>query len=382
MEKKNNKDINNKKINDLVSTGNKILKILYILFIIVLIYVAGLVVKDWKILSIFGKILSVISPLFIGFFIAWLLNPLVNKLTKKGLNRTLSVILVYLALLIVIYLIFAFTLPSLGAQISEIVSAIPSILSDVKGWINNIFVKLSDLSLENLDKVKASFFLRIENFATDIQTDLPGIVVNVVSSIVSGLGTILLSFIVGVYISFDFDNFSKGFYGLLPKKSVKEVRYLVDKLSETLFSFVSGTLWISLLLFIVTYVGFAIIGLDAPLLVAFICIITNLIPYIGPYLGAAVASAIGFAESPLIGILTLVFILITQSIEGNFLQPLIMSKKMNLSPITIIISLLLFGYFFGILGMVVATPIAALLKIIYIFFDEKYHFFDFNDKKE
>ena len=160
------------------------------------------------------------------------------------------------------------------------------------------------------------------------------------------------------------------------------MRYLVDKLSETLFSFVSGTLWISLLLFIVTYVGFAIIGLDAPLLVAFICIITNLIPYIGPYLGAAVASAIGFAESPLIGILTLVFILITQSIEGNFLQPLIMSKKMNLSPITIIISLLLFGYFFGILGMVVATPIAALLKIIYIFFDEKYHFFDFNDKKE
>ena len=99
-------------------------------------------------------------------------------------------------------------------------------------------------------------------------------------------------------------------------------------------------------------------------------------------MGAAVAGAIGFAQSSLIGILTLVFILITQTIDGNVLQPLVMSKKMNLSPITIILSLLIFEYMFGIIGMVIATPAVALLKIIYVFFDEKYDFFGYRERNE
>ena len=88
-----------------------------------------------------------------------------------------------------------------------------------------------------------------------------------------------------------------------------------------------------------------------------------------------VAGAIGFSQSSIIGILTLGFILVVQTIEGNVLQPLVMSKKMNLSPITIIISLLVFEYMFGVIGMVIATPVVALIKVIYNFFDEKYHFF-------
>ena len=97
-------------------------------------------------------------------------------------------------------------------------------------------------------------------------------------------------------------------------------------------------------------------------------------------MGAAVAGAIGFAESPLIGILTLAFILVVQTIDGQILNPIVMSKKMNLSPITIIISLLIFEYFFGIIGMVIATPVVAILKIIYVFLDEKYDFFGFIEK--
>ena len=114
------------------------------------------------------------------------------------------------------------------------------------------------------------------------------------------------------------------------------------------------------------------------------CALTNLIPYIGPYIGAAIAAAIGFSQSGVVGILTLVFILVTQIIDGEILNPLVMSKRMNLSPITIIISLLVFEYLFGIIGMVIATPVVAIIKIIYQFFDEKYDFFGFidSDKNE
>lgn len=376
------KTVSAKKINQALNTGNKILKILYLLFIILLIYVVSLILKDWKVLTFVGKILSIISPLFIGWFIAWMLNPLVKKLTDKGVKKGLSVAITYLILIAVIVLIFVFTIPSLGEQISELVSSIPKITSDVKGWIDDIFVKLSNLSLENLDTIKSSFLTKIESFGSNIQKNLPTMAVNIVAALASGIGKILLSLILAFYISFDFEKVTDGFVNMFPKKSRKEIKYLLEKLDESLYSFISGTLWLSLLLFVVSVIGFSIIGLNAAVLVSFICVVTNLIPYIGPYMGAAVAGTIGFAQSPLIGILTLAFILVTQTIDGNILQPLVMSKKMNLSPITIILSLLVFEYMFGIIGMVIATPVVALLKIIYVFLDEKYDIFGFLDNSD
>lgn len=377
-----NKRLNTRKVNELVKTGNKILNILYILFIILLVYVVSLIFKEWKILGFLGKILSIISPIFIGWFFAWLLNPIVKKLTDKGMSRILATIIAYLAMVMMIGLILAFTISSLGTQISDIVTAVPSIVSDIKEWINNIFVKISNLSLENLDSVKNTFMSRIETFATDIETSLPEMAMNFVSSLASGIGKILLSLILGFYLLFDFDKVTAGFISLFPKKSRGEISYLLEKLNDSLYSFISGTLWLSLLLFVVSIIGFSIIGLNAPVLISFICVITNLIPYIGPYMGAAVAGAIGFAESSTIGVLTLLFILVVQTIDGNVLQPLVMSKKMNLSPITIILSLLIFEYLFGIFGMIIATPAVALLKIIFVFIDEKYNLFGFRDKEE
>jgi len=382
VKKRNLKKLNTGRLNDLLKTGNRILGILYILFIILLIYVVSLIFKEWSILSFFGKILSILSPLFIGWFIAWLLNPIVKRLMNKGMKRIPSVIVAYLSMLLILVLILIFTIPSLGTQISDIVSSVPKIVSDIKEWIDNIFVKLSNLSLQNLDSVKSSFLDKIDLFSNNIQTSLPTTVMNVISSLISGIGKIALSLILGLYILFDFDKFSSGFVELFPINLRDEVIDLMKRLNDSLYSFISGTLWLSLLLFVVSVIGFTIIGLNAPVLVAFVCVVTNLIPYIGPYLGAAVAGAIGFSQGSLIGILTLIFILITQTIEGNVLQPLVMSKKMNLSPITIILSLLVFEYLFGIFGMVIATPVVALIKIIYNFFDEKYNFFGFKGKEE
>ena len=381
-EEKKERKISTKKINQLVALGNKIGKILYILFIILLVYVITLIFREWKILSIIGKVFAVMSPLFIGWFIAWVLNPTVKRLQKKGVKRGLAVTIAYLIMILVVAAIVWFTIPSLGTQISDIVSAVPEIANDVKSWIDNLFVKLSNLSLENLDTVKASFLLRIESLSESIQKSLPETAVNIVSSLASGIGKIVMSLILGFYILYDFDKVSSGFINLFPKKTRKDIGELIGKLNDTLYSFVSGTLWLSLLLFVVSVIGFSIIGLNAPVLIAFICVITNLIPYIGPYLGAAVAGAIGFAESPVVGVLTLVFILVTQTLEGEILHPIVMSKKMNLNPITIIISLLIFEYLFGIIGMVIATPVVAILKIIYQFLDEKFDFLDFLDKEE
>ena len=379
--KEENIKLNTRKLNQMINTGSKLLKILYVLFIILLFYVLGLVLKDWKILVFIGKIFSIISPLFIGWFIAWLLNPLVRKIQEKGVKRGLSVTFAFVLLLLIIFLIVAFTLPSLATQISELVSSLPALVSSVQGWIDNIFLKISNLSLTNLDAVKASFMSSLTDMANSIQVGLPQFIVNLVSGTANGIGKIVLGLILGFYILYDFDKVSDGFISMIPKKSKKEVVNLMGKLNESLYSYISGTLWLSILLFVVSMIGFSIIGLNAPVLVAFVCVITNLIPYIGPFIGAAFAGVIGFTQGPVVGIATLIFIFIVQQLEGNILHPIVMSKKLNLSPIAIIVSLLVFEHLFGIVGMIIATPAVAIIKIIYVFLDEKYNFFEFDDQE-
>ena len=369
--------INTSKLNSILGVGEKTIKILYLVLVALLVYVAIQVLKDFKVLPFILKILSVISPLFIGFIIAWILNPLVNKLTSWKINKTLSVVIVFLALIGVIYLVMLAVIPALANQIEDIVKTIPNMLSDVKVWVENLFDKLSNLSTADFEPVKVKFFASVEKLGTTLQKNLPNKILGIISGMLSGLGVTLLSLVIGFYMSFNFNNVSKGFIKLFPSKYRDEVTGLLEKLGATARNYVNGTLMLSLILTIITYIGFSIIGVKAALLLAIVCGITNLIPYVGPYMGAAVAALVGFSQSSLIGILTLAFILITQTLEGNFLTPLFMSKKMHLTPITIIVALLIFEHFFGIVGMIIATPVVALLKIIFSFFNDKYKFFEY-----
>ena len=105
------------------------------------------------------------------------------------------------------------------------------------------------------------------------------------------------------------------------------------------------------LVFITQSIGLTIAGLEAPILFALFCAVTDIIPYFGPYIGGIPAVLVGFSMSPMTGICVLVAIIIAQFLESNFLQPLVMGKTMKLHPVTIMIGLLIFGHFFGILGM-------------------------------
>ena len=125
---------------------------------------------------------------------------------------------------------------------------------------------------------------------------------------------------------------------------------------------------ISLIIMILSSIGYSIVGLSTPLLFGLICGITNIIPYIGPWIGGAICVIVGFTISPTVGILAGVIAFAIQQIDGIILQPLVMGKTMKLHPVTIMIGLLVFGYFFGVLGMILATPVMAGIKIILSYF--------------
>ena len=128
------------------------------------------------------------------------------------------------------------------------------------------------------------------------------------------------------------------------------------------------------LVFITQGVGLTIAGIQAPLVFAFFCALTDIIPYFGPYIGAIPVILVGFTTSPFVGICCVISIIVVQLLENNFYQPLIMGHTMKLHPVTIMLGLLIFQHFFGIIGMIVATPVIAACKIILTFINEKIDF--------
>jgi len=272
-------------------------------------------------------------------------------------------------------------IPTLIEQINEMVKMIPDLMKDAREVIDKVFLKLSNTTNIDMTETKVEFIQYIEEFAKGLATDLPTKVLNIVQGLLSGIGKFLIGMVIGFYLLFNFNTLGEHFTSIVPKKFRADAENLLTSISEVLSKFVNGTLLVSLMLFVISVIGFEIIGLDAAVLFAFFCAVTNIIPYVGPYIGGVPAVLIAFSQSPLIGILTLVFIVLVQGIEGNFLHPYIIGKTMDLHPVTVVISLLIFEHFFGIMGMIIATPLVAIIKIIYVFLDEKFDFFGYSKDK-
>lgn len=371
-----NKKLDIEAINDSVNLSKKILKILYVAMIIGVILLITLVVKQWHIPKFILTFLGVLTPLFIGYIIAWIFNPLVEFLHRNGFKKGLAVVVVYLGFIALLYLFLSMLVPTVINQFNDLVSAIPNIFSGIKDFINECFNNISNVSPKTLNNIKNGLYSNIGSFFYNIVEGLPNTLMSGIGSIFSGIGTFLISLIIGFYMLFDFNSIHKHFVKLIPKKYRYEVTELTDEIGRQLRKYVNGVFGVASIILVGCSIGFAVIGLKAPLLFGMFCGITDLIPYIGPYIGGAAAVVVGFSQSPLTGILALVVIIIFQTLESYIIQPIVMSKTMKLHPVTILIGLTIFGSFFGIVGMVLATPIIAFLKIIFKFFNEKYNLVD------
>lgn len=374
--KKKNTELNIDNINEVVNLSSKILHLFYIVMLVAIVFIVTILLKEWGILKFAFSFLKVLSPLFIGFIIAWLFNPLVKNLEEKGVKRVFGAIIIYAVFLVILVVFLRFLVPTIYVQINELIRDLPAIFSEAKDGINNFFERFSDIEGFDMTSVKNSIMSSIELKLTDFTTTFPTTVLNVMANCFSGLATFVMGLFVGLYMLFDFDSISRFFLNLIPGSHKFEAQVLLDNIGGEVRKSVNGTLLVATMVFVCDSIGFAIIGLKAPLLFGLFCGITDLIPYIGPYIGGIVAVIVGFSQSTFIGIMALVICVIIQCIENFILQPIVMSKTMKLHPVTIIIGLLIFNHFFGIIGMVLATPCIALLKVIFAFVENKYKILD------
>lgn len=379
FKKKNELDTNG--LNEIIYLGKNILKLSFIILIIGIILAGTVLLKELGVFKFIGSVLNVLAPLFIGFIVAWLFAPLVDKMTKKGMSRILASMIVYVIFIAFLIVFFRIFIPIIYNELNELIKTLPSITEKITDFINSTFDKI-DSDAFNIEAIKTNILDAITNYGTSISSNLPTTIVTIMSNLVSGLGTIFFGLIIGLYMLFDFDNVTNLLLKVIPVKHQVEVASLVEKIGSEVRKCVNGTLLVACMVFVCDTIGFSIIGLKSALLFGLFCGITDLIPYIGPYLGTVVATVVGLTQSPIIGLGVFIIACVVQLIESYVLQPIVMSKATNLHPVVIICGLLIFGHFFGIIGMILASPIMSVIKVIFEFIIEKFELFQRNSNEE
>lgn len=372
-----NKNIDKNNLNDVIKISKKILKIFYVFLIVIGAYVGLKVIKELGVINIFITLLKILAPLFIGIVIAWLLNPFVKWLETKKVRRLIGTLLAYIILIAAIFLLVKAIIPLLYNQTIDLVENFPNIFSSIKNWFEGLFGNINATAI-NIESLKNNLIVKLDEISINLSTTLPSLIINSLTTIISSIGTFLIGLVIGFYLLLSCDNVSNIFFDMIPGKFRNSVIDLGEKINQSLRNYVNGALIDAFVVFLISTIAFAIIGLKAPVLFGIFCGLMNVIPYAGPYIGGAPAVIVAFSQGTGIGIAVLIAIIIIQLVEGNILQTLIISKTTKLNPVTIIIGLLVFGHFFGIMGMLLSTPIIGVCKVIIKYFDEKYDLLNFN----
>ena len=298
-----------------------------------------LIIKICKITGFCLTILNLISPLFFGYVFAWIIRPIIISLKKYNIKPLISTLIIYIFLI--------------GTLALLLLTLIPKIINETKNILPgiNMFIKSHPLLIKIKDIMLSSKIL----------TNLIGNMNEPIKNIFSFVSTILYSLIISFFISANNIKISHKFVKYIPQK-------IINKISKSLRIYLRGTLLDMSILFVLTSILFLIIKLPAALIFAIFIAITNIIPYIGPYIGGIPAVLVGLSISIKLGIITLIIIVVLQILESSILQPYIMSKSLKLNPILIIIGLIIFSHFFGIIGMIISTPLVSIIKIIYDYY--------------
>jgi len=236
---KRKKELDVESLNSLIALTRKILRVAFVIVILSAILIAIVLFNELHLGEILLSILGVAAPLFIGFVIAWLLNPAVTFFQKKNVKRGLGSVFVFLMFLLIIFVIFRVMLPMLYTQINDFIEIIPTLFLQVGNFIHESFSKLNATGFD-FASIEAKIYEAIEELGANITTSLPSLLINGVSGVVSSVSSILLGLIIGFYLLIDFDAMKKVF-NFMPRKHKNTIRKLVRDLDATCKDFVSGT---------------------------------------------------------------------------------------------------------------------------------------------
>lgn len=332
-------------------------------------------IKYWtiaaSILLIFLWLLGdILLPFVLGAAIAYLLDPIVDRLERLGTGRVLGTILILMAAFFVLFFIFLLLIPLVIDQFRLLAAVAPDLVTSVQALVLNQIASISPES-EALNST-------VSNLSTMAQEKLGIIFGSVMASAISLIDVIMLMVItpvVAVYLLVDWDRILEKINELLPLDHASVVRSLASEIDSTLSAFVRGMIAVCLVLGIYYATALSLIGLEFGLIIGFIAGLVSFIPYVGALLGGVLAIGLAliqfWGDFELVALVVGVFI-VGQIFEGNILTPKLVGNSVGLHPVSLILALSLFGAFFGFIGLLLAVPLAASAGVILRFFIKKY----------
>ena len=334
-----------------------------------LLVIATLILVSSKINFLFEPIGTFFSTLFapvlVAGFLYYMLNPIVTFLMKTKMKRIYAVIIVLLILVVALVLILVSVIPKLASQLASLASNIPTFFNDVEDGIYKMAALpiFKDVDLTSyIDKLDISYGDIIQQFLSGLSNSLGSIFSTVASTTV----VIFTAPFILFYMLKDGDRFVPGIKKFLPEKRQASIIELLEKMDKTLSNYISGQVIECLFVGTFTAIGYSLLGVRYAFLFGVIAGFTNLIPYLGPYLGLAPAVFVTIFDEPYKAILCCIVVLIVQQIDGNIIYPNVIGKSLRIHPLTIIIVLLVAGNIAGLLGIFLGVPVYAIAKTIVV----------------
>lgn len=311
------------------------------------------------------KILRILSPFFIAIIISYIIYPLVIRFEKKGIKRSLAIITIYLFISLLLMFFIIYIMPHVLSNAKELFNTLPNITSNYQELFNSYISKIKTSKWP--PEIKNLIFTEIENGTSFVQTFASQAMKKSFSILTSSLVIIfdiVLSMILAYYFLKDIEGIKRSTLMLAPKKMRNDLISVGRELNAIITHFIQGQLLTALIVGTLETIGLFIIRVKYPFILGLLGGIANIIPYFGPVLGAIPAVAIALLQSPTKALLAALVFIIVQQIDNAFISPKIIEGKLGLHPVTTIIAVLVGGEFFGIIGMLVGVPIAAMMKVI------------------
>ncbi|HYF82490.1 MAG TPA: AI-2E family transporter [Clostridia bacterium] len=368
---------------------------IYIVVLATILYVIYRLVSKLElilstIMSTLSGFLAILAPFIIALVVAYLLHPIVcwiecnimnskrfSKLKNESygknqqLKRTISVLLTYLLVIGILVILLYSTYAMIGGQISRQVdfNAIIDSISSYSERYNQIYDQLK-VQLENSglsDNLKQQFINTAEN-ANEILGSAVSKSFGQLKRLGSNVVNIVLGLIIAFYILKDLEYF-KQLYRDITKAFMKErknqkLRSLLTDINLIISKFIRGQLLDALIVGILSSIGLSIINLDFAVLIGMTAGIANIIPYFGPVIGSVPAIIVGLLSgSPIKALLAVVVLVVVQQIDGALIAPKVVGNSVGLHPVFVMLSIFIGGAYFGLWGMLIAVPTAAIIKM-------------------
>lgn len=330
--------------------------------------------------TIFSAVLSVLTPVLLGGALAYLLNPVFKlfecrvfkKIKKKRGVRGLSLLCTYLVALLLLTGFVFLLIPQLWNSVLDLSRQFPTYVTNTAAWINGIVSKFSE-NVNGSPFIDEDMLLStIQNFlfgSGDILEKIAEYIVQYGMGLVVGIKNAVLAVFISIYVLLSKDRLKaqakKMTTALFSDKSSRHIYQCCSLCHKTFSGFFIGKIIDSLIIGVITLICLLLFRIDYAILVSTIVCVTNVIPVFGPFIGAIPSFFIIFISDPVDSFIFLILIILIQQLDGNVIGPKILGDSTGLSSLGVIISIVIMGEYFGVIGMILGVPIFAVIVALF-----------------